>query len=129
MSTSTTKFLAEFAEALSDGDGGAIAEMFEIPALVVGDGMLEALTAKNRIEEFFGGAKEQYEQRGIAEAHADVVHEEHPTDKIAIVQVRWPYLDKDGDEIGAESSTYTLRRDDEGDYKIVCIVMHGEEDE
>jgi hypothetical protein len=45
------------------------------------------------------------------------------------VTVRWPYLDGNGDEKGAESSTYTLCRDEDGELKIRVIVMRGVSDE
>jgi hypothetical protein len=47
------------------------------------------------------------------------------TDRILVVEVRWPYLDQEGNEAGEESSTYTLRRDDQGHLKIRAVVMHG----
>jgi hypothetical protein len=43
-----------------------------------------------------------------------------------MVRVRWPYLTPDGREMGAETSTYTLARQD-GDWKLRVAVMHGQE--
>ena len=47
------------------------------------------------------------------------------TDRMALVDVRWPWLDADGAENGEESSTYALRRGDDGRLKIRMVVMHG----
>lgn len=42
-----------------------------------------------------------------------------------MVEVRWPYLDADGEERGEETSTYTLRRNDRGELRLRVAVMHG----
>jgi len=36
-----------------------------------------------------------------------------------------PYLDAGDQERGEEASTYTLRRDDDGEPKMRAVVMHG----
>ena len=43
-----------------------------------------------------------------------------------VVEVRWPYIDVSGDEIGAESSTYIVRREDDGEIMIRATIMQGE---
>jgi hypothetical protein len=48
------------------------------------------------------------------------------TNRLAIVEVRWPYLAKDGDEVGEETSTYVIRREPDGRLAIRATVMHGE---
>ncbi|HET8580777.1 MAG TPA: hypothetical protein VFL31_07245 [Nitrospiraceae bacterium] len=70
------------------------------------------------VKESFSGAKEQYNARGITDTRPDVFGLEWVTERIAIVDVRWPYLDERGKEVGEEASTYTLRRDDAGDLKL-----------
>jgi hypothetical protein len=42
------------------------------------------------------------------------------------VRVRWPYLNSHGDEVGEESMTYTLRRDDAGNLRLRAAILHGE---
>jgi hypothetical protein len=41
------------------------------------------------------------------------------------VEVRWPYLDEQGKEVGEETSTYALRRDETGILKLQTAIMHG----
>jgi hypothetical protein len=124
--TSVRDFLERLARALTAGDGRAAAALWEIPALVVGDTMTKVVSSREEMEAFFGGAKQQYNTRGVSDTRPDIVRLRWVTDRMAIVEVRWPYLDERGNEVGEEASTYTIRRDDAGDLKLVAAVMHGE---
>jgi len=114
-----------FGQALTAGDGAAIARMWDVPALMISDGGTQAVTSAKELEKIFSGAKDQYHARGIEEAVAEVQSVDWLTDRVALARVRWPYIDKAGREIGEESSTYTLRQSDDGALKIQAVVMHG----
>ena len=118
-------FLDRFARALTAGDGAAIATMWNVPALVVSDQEVLPVTSTEQVAQFFGGAKQEYNARGVTGTHGEIVNLEWVTDRIAIAEVRWPWLDDSGNEVGEEASTYTLRRDDAGNLKICATVMHG----
>ncbi|MGQ0532616.1 MAG: DUF6841 family protein [Caulobacteraceae bacterium] len=120
-------FLNGFAKALTAGDGAAIAEMWETPAFVLGEGMARAVNTREEVAEFFGGARAQYNEIGITDTRAQIVRLDEITDHLVMVRVRWPYLDGLGREMGAECSTYTLTREGMGDWKIRIAVMHGQE--
>ena len=122
---SVQDFLDRFAAELTAGHAAEVAGMWETPALVIGDEIAQAFASSDELEAFFAPAKERYNQQGIVETRAEIVRQMWPTDRIAIVEVRWPYLDADGDERGDETSTYTLRRDDRGELKLRVAVMHG----
>jgi ketosteroid isomerase-like protein len=122
---SVQEFLDQFANALTAGDGRTIATMWETPALVISDQNVMAVTSRQEVEQFFSGAKELYNRMGIADTRAEIVRLDWATDRIAMVEVRWPYLDAQNHEVGEESSTYTLRRDDQGDLKLRAVAMHG----
>jgi hypothetical protein len=117
--------LDRMARALTAGDGRTVASLWETPALVVGDEMLQAVRTNAELEQFFSGAKDQYNQQGVVDTRAKIVRLSWATSRIAIAQVRWPYLDARGEEVGEETSTYTLRRDPSGALKICAAVMHG----
>jgi hypothetical protein len=123
--TSIQDFLDRLGRAVTSGDGAAAARLWETPALVIGDDMQRAVSTEAELVEFFGGAKAQYNARGITDTRAEIVRLTWPTERIAIVEVRWPYLDAKGDEVGDETSTYTLRRDDAGTLRLRVAVMHG----
>jgi ketosteroid isomerase-like protein len=118
-------FFQQFAHALTEGDARAIASMWETPAFVLGDQDARGVAANGEIERFFSGIKENYHAKGIMEARPEIVRLEWATDRIVIAEVRWPYIDGDGGEIGEESSTYVLRRDSAGNLKLRVAVMHG----
>lgn len=120
-------YLDGFAKALTAGDGAAIADMWETPAFVLGDGMARVVNTREEVAQFFGGAREQYNQMGVVDTKAHIVRLDEISDQIVMVRVRWPYLDAQGMERGAETSTYTLARENGGDWKLRITVMHGQE--
>jgi ketosteroid isomerase-like protein len=117
--------LDRFARAITAGDGRAAADVWETPALVVGDEQVMAVSSQQEVEQFFGSGKEQYNARGITDTRPEIVSLDWPTRKIAIVEVRWPYLDAEGKNVGEETSTYTLRRNEAGELKLRVALMHG----
>lgn len=125
--TEILDFMEAFGRALTAGDARAVAELWETPALVLGDTEVHAVKSRAEVERFFAGANEVYAERGIHEAKPQLVRWEWATERVAIVRVRWPYLDVRGAEIGGESSIYTLRRDETGALKLRMVTMLGEE--
>jgi ketosteroid isomerase-like protein len=120
-------FLDRFGTALTAGDGAAIAEMWETPAFVLGEGMARVVSTREEVEDFFAGAKEQYNELGITDTKPQIVRLDEINDHLVMVRVRWPYLDAQGMERGAETSTYTLTREGDGDWKFRITVMQGAE--
>lgn len=121
------EFLNQIARAITAGDGQAVAKLWELPGFVFGVEMAKVIDDRGELAEFFGGAKEQYNAQGITDTRPDIVDEEWIGDSMVIVKVRWPYLDANGREVGAEASDYTLWRDDRGRLKIRSILMRGVE--
>ena len=122
---SVQKFFEDFAKALTDGNVPAIAGLWGVPALVSGDKMLRAVSSLDEVRDYFSGAKAQYAKHGIHQAVADIQEIKWLTHEMVLVEVRWPYIDKDGDEMGEERSTYLLRRDSDGDLKLHVAMMQG----
>ena len=118
--------LARLARALTSGDGKAAAAMWATPALVIGDDMALTVSSTTDLQDVFGGAKAQYNARGITDTRPDILRLDWVTNRLAIVEVRWPYLAQDGDEVGEETSTYVIRREPDGRLAIRATVMHGE---
>lgn len=118
-------FLDRYAQALTAGDAREAAATWETPAVVVGDDGVHVIAGADAVERFFAGAKAHYNQRGIVDTRAEIHRLEWLTERIALVHVRWPYLDAQGRERGDEASTYVLRRDDGGDLKTRAVIMRG----
>jgi hypothetical protein len=121
-------FLDRFARALTAGDTHTIAALWETPAYVLGDNDVHDVRSIDEVERFFAGARQQYNAQGITDTRAEIVKLDWPTERIVVVQVRWPYLDAAGRQLGAETSTYTLRRDGAGRLRLRVAVMHGVEE-
>ena len=119
------EILDRLADAVTEGNGKAVAKMWAVPALVLGDTMARPVSTLLEVEQFFGGAKQQYNARGISDTRAEIVELHWPTPRIAIAEVRWPWLDPSGVEKGDEVSTYVFRRDDAGKLRIQAVIMHG----
>ena len=87
--------------------------------------MVQAVGSQDAVEQFFSGAKDEYNAKGITSTRAELQRIEWLTRRIAVVDVRWPWLDAAGVERGEESSTYVLRRDDSGELKLQAALMRG----
>lgn len=118
-------FFDRFAKALTAGDGKTIASMWQVPALVLGDNDARGVTTLAEVEQFFGGAREQYNARGIVDTRADILDLKWLTPRIALVDVRWPYLRADGGAAGEETSSYVLKRDKSGRLMMQTVIMRG----
>lgn len=121
--------LNQLAHAVTTGDGRAAGAFWQVPAFVLGDEHELPVSDTSEFERFFSGAREQYNQRGITGTRAEIQRLDWITDRIALATVRWPHLDAKDDEVGSETSTYVLRRDDDGALKLRVAIMHGEEAE
>jgi len=121
------RFLDRFASAITTGNTKAVAELWETPAFVIDDRAAIPVADLEEVERFFQGAKDQYNAQGITTTKAEILDLDWVSDGLVLVRVRWPYLDDAGKVLGAESSSYILKRDDNGDFKLRVILMRGVE--
>jgi hypothetical protein len=119
--------LDQIAEAVTAGDGDSIAQLWEPPAFIIGSTMAMVIDSQSQAAQLFGGARADYHARGIIDTRADIADLEWIGSDVAVAKIRWTYLDTSGDEIGAEASDYTLRRDARGQLKIKAVLMRGTE--
>lgn len=119
------RFLEKFTKALLAGDGATIAKMWDIPSFIIGDDCAIPLDSSNEIEHFFSGAKSNYNSQGIVATRAEILSIEWATDKMVLVDVRWPHIDINGRELSSESSTYVLRYNGNGELKLRVVLMRG----
>ncbi len=119
------EFLDGLARSLTAGDGKAVATMYEVPALIISDEGVHAITSPEEIATFFGSAKTEYNAMGVVDTRADLIDLERIGKRLLVATVRWPHLDANHHEVAAESSDYTLRRDDQGRLRIRSVLMRG----
>ncbi len=119
-------FLERLARALIAGDLPILHSMWDSSALVLGYGDAHAVKRSEEIESFFQGAKDLYDLHGIVRTRAEILSLNWVSEHIAVVTVRWFYLDERGDNVAAETSTYTLRVDEDGQLRVRVVFMHPE---
>jgi hypothetical protein len=111
--------------AMTSGNGQACAALWLTPAYFIGDDMCKVVTEPAALAAWFGGAKATYAARGITDTRAEIERIEWLTGRLVLVSTRFPYLDAEGEEHGDERSTYTLRREDDGRFKLCVAMMRG----
>ena len=115
----------QYAHALTTSNAPAMGAQWVLPALLVGDEGARAVLSVLEVETFFVTAARNYLARGVVQTRAEVLHTEWLTERIAVVDVRWPGYDRHGIEIGAELARYTLWRDDADALRIRAVVLCG----
>jgi hypothetical protein len=92
------------------------------------DDVALTVISSNELQDVFGGAKEQYNARGITDTRADdpalALAHQPPRDRRGALAVP----DRGRHEVGEETSTYVIRREPDGRLAIRASVMHGEAD-
>ena len=123
---SVQEYLDRFATAMTSGDTKTIAKLWGVPAFVVGKNEARVVQSEAEVEQFFGGAKDMYNERGIMDTRAEIMDLDWIDEDLVIATVRWPYLDQNEKELGEETSSYTLLRGEDGSFKVRVITMRGE---
>ena len=126
MRQSVQDYLDRFTRAITSGDTKTIAKLWEVPAFVIGAGHSRVIQSLDEVEEFFAGAKDMYNERGIVDTRAEIQDLDVISDDLVVVRVRFPYYDEKGDEHGEESSSYTLMRGPDDEFKMRVVTMRGE---
>jgi hypothetical protein len=119
-------YLDRFCDAMTSGDTKTVAALWAIPAFVVDKKDARVISDSAEVEKFFSGAPEMYAQRGIEDTRAEILALDVIDETLVIVTVRWPYINDEGEEVGEETSTYTLKADDSGEFKMCVCTMRGE---
>ncbi len=119
-------YLDRFATAMTSGDTRTVASLWGVPAFVIGQNEARVVQSEAEVEEFFAGAKDMYNERGIMDTRAEILDLDWVSENLVIASVRWPYLDQNEKEVGEESSSYTLLRGEDGGFKVRVVTMRGE---
>lgn len=118
-------FFDDMVAALVRGDGKKVAELFDPPAYILGNEMARAVLTQDEIVGFFSGAKDEYQARGVLGTRAEIVRLDRITNRLVMVTLRFPWLAKDGAEVGEERSSYIVQRAVDGHIKIRVAIMRG----
>jgi hypothetical protein len=119
------RYFDSFAKAMTSGDTKTMAKLWGVPAFVIGSNEARVVQSESEVEQFFEGAKDMYNERGIFGTRAEIVDLDWVGPDLVIAEVRWPYLDQNERTVGEESSSYTLLRGEDGGFKLRVITMRG----
>ena len=119
------ELLEALARAVTTGHGEGAAECWSVPAFVIGDDHEQTVSSLQGMAQFYDGARELYNARGIGDTRPELQSLEWIGASMALAQVRWPWLDAEGHEVGSETSSYLLKRDASGELKLRVAVRHG----
>jgi hypothetical protein len=123
---SVQQYLDKYSEAMTSGDTRTIVKLWGVPAFVIGAMEARVVQSEGEVEQFFAGAKDMYNARGIVDTRAEILDLDWISDDLVIAKVRWPYLDQQGEVVGEEVSSYTLLRGENGSFKLRVATMRGE---
>jgi len=128
------RFLERFTQALTAGDGRAAAACFEYPSLMVMSavgryGGNQPIPDEASAASFFGQAPQQYHAKGIEQTFPDVEDVQWIAHDLAVVEVHFPYIGADGNDLGdGERSVYVVRRQGR-DHAICAAITLGTDSE
>jgi hypothetical protein len=111
---SILRTLEEVASALATGDAARVAELWDVPALVLADPGARAVATRAEVEAFFRDAIAWYRGRGTPGVSPTLERWERISERVAAVDVTWSALDAQGNETYRESSHYLMRSGDDG---------------
>lgn len=123
---SVQEYFDRFAAAMTSGDIKTMQKLWGVPAFVIGTHEARVVQSESEVEQFFSGAKDLYNARGIVQTRAEITDLDWIGEDLVVARVRWPYLDENERVLGEESSSYTLLRGEDGSFKLRVITLRGE---
>lgn len=110
--------LEDIGTALSAGDAKGVAELWDVPALVLHDNGALPVASRDEVQSFFAQAIDAYRQKGVISTRPIIDHVDFMSDGLASVDVSWPGFDAAGKEQGAERSHYLMHLGTDGKARI-----------
>jgi hypothetical protein len=111
---SIDRTLGDIASALTAGDAARIAELWDVPALVLADQGARAVATRAEVEAFFRASIAWYREQGTPTALPTRERWERISERVAAVDVTWRAIGASGEEKSSESSHYLMRLGDDG---------------
>ena len=123
---SIQRTLQEIASALATGDAARVAELWDVPALVLADQGTKAVATRAEVEEFFRASIQWYRDQGTPSALPILDRWQRISERIAAVDVTWRAITPSGEEKSRESSHYLMRLGDDGVVRLQVAMLRSE---
>ena len=104
--------------ALSTGDLPGITSCWAVPALVLSDQGVTAVSESREVEQFFAQATEWYHAQGLTATRPELERVDWLSEKLASIDVRWPSFNSSGQEKFSERSHYIVQLGQDGQARI-----------
>jgi hypothetical protein len=122
--------LTEFLRHVSAGDARAAAELWDVPALILGDEHVHGPLSRERLAEVLadtpgpGPLQRRAQLAGEAPLELIVERVAWTSQRVAAIDARWPRLIRGGVLHGIEAATFLVRSDERSHPKIRGLVLH-----
>lgn len=114
-------YLTRYAATLTDLDAEAAADLWTTPGMIADDRFSGVLESRDKMIDGLKQSYPLYQKLGLASVGFELVDENHLTDGLVLVRVRWKFFDAD-DELLTDSNAYYLLRADDTDLRAtVCV--------
>lgn len=120
-------YLDRYAATLTEFDAEGAADLWAIPGMIADDRFSGVLESRDKMVEGLKQSYPVYQQLGLGSVGYQLVDENHLSEGLVLVRVRWLFLDADGNELTDSNSYYLLRNEESGLRACVCIETDSEE--
>lgn len=114
-------YLDRYAQSLRDFDAEAAAELWSIPGMIVDESFSGVLDSREAMAQGLEQSYPVYRKLGLASVGCDLLGEDHLSEGLVMVHVRWDFFDAAGAQLTDSVAYYLLRREDEGLRATVCV--------
>jgi hypothetical protein len=126
-------FLDRFLDLFAAGDVAGLGELWDLPALVLGDEQVHGLMSRPHLHRLFADAVFQQQPvpftRSLPHHGSEQIESvEWISPRVALVELPWPAGNAGGFLLGVQASTFLLRIDQHDHLKIRGLLLRGNGD-
>ena len=114
-------YLTRYAATLTNLDAGAAADLWTTPGMIADDRFSEVVDSRDKMIQGLTQSYPLYQKLGLDTVGYELVDEQHLTDALVMVRVRWKFLDTEGKLLTDSNAYYVLRAEDTDLRATVCI--------
>lgn len=126
-STEVQQFLTEFAQAFTLNEPEKAVEFCSLPSIIIGDNGKRVVNSKSELAAFYTQFITTLQKSGIVKFEPTVNKTMRLSDTLFFTNIKWQLYDKNNTLFVQGSSSYTLQKMENGDFKIIITVIDDEE--
>ena len=127
MASQSETFFEEYAEALNSGDANTLSGFHLLPTIFMNDQKKKVCNGHDELMRYNTRLLENLEHAGVAK-HVPLVNQAmRLSESVLFCNVRWRCFDRDDNVMFSSTCSYTLQQESEDVFKIIVVVLDGEE--